>query len=189
MDYTEIFGAVTGLLYVALEIKQKKLMWIVGGISALVYIFIFFDSSLYAAAGLQIYFAAASLYGWCVWSSREGSEGSREPVVVPMPVRIAVISSSVALAAFFLLWYLLAEYSNDPAPFADALIAILSMLATFWVSHKFIQHWILWIAANIIAIYIYFSLALYATTALYFIYLIAAMVGWLHWRKFRRVLY
>ncbi|MDZ4059385.1 MAG: nicotinamide riboside transporter PnuC, partial [Bacteroidales bacterium] len=178
MDYTEIFGAITGTLFVILEIKQKKSMWIVGGISALVYIVVFFNSSLYAAAGVQLYFAAASIYGWYVWRSREGDEGSSDPEVVSMPLKVALISSGIAFLGFLLLWYLLAFYSNDPAPLADALIAALSMLATFWVSHKFIQHWFLWIVANFIAIYIYFSHALYATTALYFIYLIAAFAGW-----------
>jgi hypothetical protein len=34
----------------------------------------------------------------------------------------------------------------------------------------------------------YLSQGLYATTALYFIYIIAAMAGIVHWRKFRQVL-
>ena len=43
MDVTEVIGAVAGFLYVILEIRQKKAMWIVGGISALFYILLFFN--------------------------------------------------------------------------------------------------------------------------------------------------
>ena len=48
MDVTEVIGAVAGFLYVILEIRQKKAMWIVGGISALFYILLFFNASLSA---------------------------------------------------------------------------------------------------------------------------------------------
>lgn len=73
-------------------------------------------------------------------------------------------------------------------PATDAAIAALSMLATYWVANRFIENWILWIAANIAAVYMYFTLELYATTALYIIYAVAALAGYVHWRKFPRVL-
>ncbi len=188
MDYTEIFGAVTGLLYVILEIKQRKIMWIVGGISALVYSLIFLKSSLYAAMGLQIYFLFASVYGWIAWSRQSGSSDSDNPFIVPLSFKRAAFSILATLLIFIVIWYILKNYSNDPVPVIDSIIASLSILATYWVSRKHIQHWLIWIVADILAVCMYSSQGLYATTALYFIYIIAATAGFFHWRKFQRVL-
>ncbi|MHC1778885.1 MAG: nicotinamide riboside transporter PnuC [Bacteroidales bacterium] len=188
MDYTEIFGAVTGLLYVILEIKQRKIMWIVGGISALVYSLIFFESSLYAAMGLQLYFLGASVYGWIAWSRQSDISAGDKPVIVPLSLKRAFFSILITLLVFALIWYILKNYSNDPMPVTDSIIAALSMLATYWVSRKHIQHWLIWIVADILAVYMYSSQGLYATTALYFIYIIAASAGFFHWRKFPLVL-
>ncbi|GAB1474867.1 nicotinamide riboside transporter PnuC [Bacteroidota bacterium] len=188
MDYTEIFGAVTGLLYVILEIKQRKMMWIVGGISALVYSLIFFESSLYAAMGLQLYFLFASVYGWIAWSRQSKTLEGSSLFIVPLSMKRALYSFLVSILIFAVIWYVLKFHSNDPMPVTDSIIASLSILATYWVSRKHIQHWIVWIVADILAIYMYYSQELYATTALYFIYIIAAVAGFFHWRKFPLVL-
>ena len=38
----EYFGVLTGLLYLFLEIRQHRAMWVVGFLTSLVYVFVFF---------------------------------------------------------------------------------------------------------------------------------------------------
>ena len=179
---TEIFGALAGLLYVYLEIRQRRWMWIVGGLSALVYIFVFFDAGLYAAMAFQFYFVGASLYGWKKW----GAESIQ--LTVRMPLKTALISITLIAAATLLFWILLRQIDSDPMPFTDGFIFALSMVATYWVGNRYIEHWYLWFIANSLSIYMYISQALYPTMILYIIFLIASVVGYMRWRKFRRVL-
>ena len=40
----EYFGVLTGLLYLFLEIRQHRAMWVVGFLTSLVYVFVFFFS-------------------------------------------------------------------------------------------------------------------------------------------------
>ena len=188
MNYAEVFGALSGFLYVILEIKQNKYMWIVGGISALVYTVIFLQSSLFASMGLQIWYVGASFYGWVMWRNQSQKTGLEEPMIMRLNKRKVLWSSIIALLGFFILWYILVKYSSDPMPWIDAFIASLSMLATYWVANRFIQHWLLWIVADLFAVYMYFSQGLYATVFLYVAYTIAAIAGLYHWRKFRKVL-
>lgn len=187
MEWTEIAGALTGFLYVILEIRQKRAMWIVGALSAILYMAVFFGSALYAAGALQIYYLAVSVYGWRKWGASAGGEMDRE-VTFRLAPRRAFTSAAVAAAGFLVIYYVLAEYADDPYPATDALVAAMSMLATWWVSGKHIENWLLWIVADIIAAMLFFSQELYATTALYVIYAIAAAAGYLHWRKFPREL-
>jgi len=66
-NYIEVFGAVTGILYVFLEIKQNPLLWPVGIITSGVYIYVFFIGKLYADMCLQTYYVVISIFGWYWW--------------------------------------------------------------------------------------------------------------------------
>ena len=188
MDWIEIFAAATGLLYVVLEIKQKRWMWIIGALSALVYMAVFFSSALYAAMGLQVYYLIVSIYGWRKWGEEGSKENLNREAVVRMKYKFMSISFLVSLVCYFLLIWILENFTADPNPRLDALITIISMLATYWVTRKHIEHWLLWIIADALAVFLYIQQGLYATTALYVIYIVAAVAGYLHWRKFPRVL-
>jgi nicotinamide mononucleotide transporter len=86
-NYIEIFGAVTGILYVFLEIKQNLWLWPVGIITSAVYIWVFFTGKLYADMSLQVYYLAISIIGWFWWirgsglraQGKEGATGNRQP--------------------------------------------------------------------------------------------------------------
>lgn len=64
----EVFGFVTGLIYLFLEIRQKKIMWVVGAISGAAYIIIFMNQRLFANMSIQIYYLLVSIYGWLAWT-------------------------------------------------------------------------------------------------------------------------
>jgi len=78
-NYIEIFGAVTGILYVIFEIRQNIWLWPVGIITSAVYIWIFFTGKLYADMSLQVYYLVISILGWFWWVRGEnGREGEGE---------------------------------------------------------------------------------------------------------------
>ena len=79
-NYIEVFGAVTGIIYVFLEIRQTIWLWPVGILTSAVYIWIFFTSKIYADMSLQVYYLAISILGWYWWAKgtrvhRSFSEG------------------------------------------------------------------------------------------------------------------
>ena len=75
-NYIEIFGAITGIIYVFLEIRQNIWLWPVGIITSGVYIWIFFTGKLYADMSLQGYYLVISILGWYWWvKKRSGRVG------------------------------------------------------------------------------------------------------------------
>lgn len=66
-NYIEVFGAVTGIIYVILEIRQTIWLWPVGIITSAVYIWVFFTSRFYADGSLQVYYLVISCLGWYWW--------------------------------------------------------------------------------------------------------------------------
>ncbi len=79
-NWVEIFGAVTGIIYVFLEIKQNLWLWPVGIVTSAVYILVFFTSKFYADMSLQAYYLAISCLGWYWWlrGSRRKTAGNRQ---------------------------------------------------------------------------------------------------------------
>ena len=61
-NYIEVFGAVAGIIYVFLEIRQNIWLWPVGIITSAVYIWVFFTSKFYADMSLQGYYLVISCY-------------------------------------------------------------------------------------------------------------------------------
>ena len=66
-NWIEVFGAITGVIYVFLEIRQNIWLWPVGIITSAVYIIVFFTSKFYADMSLQVYYLVISCAGWYWW--------------------------------------------------------------------------------------------------------------------------
>ena len=76
-NYIEIFGAVTGIIYVFLEIRQTIWLWPVGIITSAVYIWVFFTSKFYADMSLQGYYLVISCLGWYWWTRGKNGRSKR----------------------------------------------------------------------------------------------------------------
>jgi nicotinamide mononucleotide transporter len=77
-NYIELFGAVAGIIYVFLEIRQTIWLWPVGIITSAVYILVFLESKFYADMSLQVYYLVISVMGWYWWRKGTGHTSSSE---------------------------------------------------------------------------------------------------------------
>ena len=73
-NWIEIFGAITGIIYVFLEIRQNIWLWPVGIVTSAVYIIVFFTSKFYADMSLQGYYLVISFVGWYWWVRGAGRQ-------------------------------------------------------------------------------------------------------------------
>jgi len=71
-NWVEIFGAVSGIIYVFLEIRQNIWLWPIGIITSAVYILVFFTNKFYADMSLQVYYLVISVLGWYWWMKGTG---------------------------------------------------------------------------------------------------------------------
>ncbi len=68
----EIFTLVTGVIYLVLEIKQKNFMWVIGVITSLAAMYMFFNQGLYASFALNVYYFVISFWGLYQWRKDAG---------------------------------------------------------------------------------------------------------------------
>lgn len=196
----EIFGFVTGLIYLFLEIGQKKIMWVVGAISGAAYIIIFMNQGLYANMSIQIYYLLVSIYGWFMWArlkKREksgtdaGSDlkpGKGEDGKERICYKHADIKTLIWSALFFailsaVLFLFLKFFDKDPMPLLDSVTFSLSIIATWWLSRCIIDQWLVWVVTDVAIAAICFDSGLTLSGILYVLYSIFAIYGYLYWKK------
>lgn len=181
-NWIELAGSVLSIIYLYLSIKQRVSLWIFGFLCSLLYAIVFFQSKFYADMSLQFYYLGVSVLGWISWRAGKPENRKELPVKRTTPLSGAIILV-IALVLYFLYYFILSEYTDSPLPKADAFTTALSIVATWMLARKMIEHWWLWIIVDSVSAGLYFYRALYPTAILFVIYTIMAIIGYLQWKK------
>jgi nicotinamide mononucleotide transporter len=201
-NYIEIFGAVTGIIYVFLEIRQTIWLWPVGILTSAVYIWIFFTSKIYADMSLQCYYLAISILGWYWWTrgagqkdeeekgrmgewenGRQGEGEKNDLQVTRLKLKTGVVLAGVFVLLYALMWLVLTRLTDSPVPVRDSFITSLSIIATWMLARKIYEHWYLWIVVNFVSAVLFITRGLYPTVILYVVYGIMSFAGLVEWKK------
>ncbi|MEA4849856.1 MAG: nicotinamide riboside transporter PnuC [Paludibacter sp.] len=181
-NWIELLGSVLSIIYLYLSIKQKASLWIFGFLCSALYVVVFFQSKFYADMSLQFYYLGVSVFGWISWKAGKPENREELPVKRTTPLSGAIILI-IALVLYFLYYFILSEYTDSPLPKADSFTTALSIVATWMLARKMIEHWWLWIIVDSVSAGLYFYRALYPTAILFVIYTIMAIIGYLQWKK------
>jgi nicotinamide mononucleotide transporter len=197
--------AVTGIIYVFLEIRQTIWLWPVGIITSAVYIWVFFTGKLYADMSLQVYYLVISILGWYWWArgtgrraqgggkkmeGEKGGEGERERgrerkelQVTRLKLRTGVKLAVIFIVLYAVMWVVLSNLTDSPVPEWDSFLTSLSIIATWMLAQKIYEHWFLWIVINTAASILFLTRGLYPTVVLYFVYGVMSFAGIKEWKK------
>jgi nicotinamide mononucleotide transporter len=178
----EIAGFILAVIYLFLEIRERWPMWIVGIISSAFYVFIFFQSKIYAQMGLNAYFVLASCYGLYFWKLAPAREEKKlKTSRITLKMAWILLAISTLLSVF--IGYFLDKFTDSPVPYIDAALAALSVVATWMLARKILEHWYIWIATDLFSVGLYFHLHLYPTSLLYLMYGSMSFWGLMKWRE------
>ena len=176
----ELIAVFFGLWSVWNMKKENILVYPLGILNVLIYVYICYQTKLYAYAGINVFYAIMSIYGWYNWV-RKGPEDK--------PVRISSCSRKqyllfgfVILLLFILLRIFLIRCTDSSVPTWDALTTAIYIIASLLLALKKIEHWILWISGDIISIGLFASQNLYFSSLQFLIFTIIAVLGFLEWR-------
>ena len=182
--WVEIAGALLGVMYVFLSVKQNILTWLLGLLTSFLYIFVFFDSGFYADMTLQFYYVWVSIYGWIIWAKGKPTNYGKEELPVSRTnKKMAIILLGISFLLWGLIWFILKKFTNSPVPVGDSFITSLSIVATWMLARKKIEHWLVWIIVDSVSLLLYIYKELYPTVVLYAIYTVAAIWGYIVWKK------
>ncbi len=179
----EIIGAVTGLIYLYFSIRQNIWLWPWGIITSLIYVYVFFNAKFYADMSLQFYYLGISIYGWFFWRSVQRSDRKKLSSVVRASSVEWIVFVSVTILLTWVFGYGLDNFTDSPLPFWDAFTTAGSVVATWMLARKYLEHWLFWIVIDIVSLGTYIYKGLYPTVVLFSVYSAMAAIGYFQWKK------
>ena len=183
-SWIELIGALVSLVYLYFSYKQIIWLWPFGLLSALFYIWIYYFSGFYADMSLQVYYVFISLYGWYHWKVGNKTSGGKLKLQVSrINLRSIFILASVFVLLSLLISLILIRFTDSQVPVMDALTTAGSIVATWLLARKVLEHWLLWVVVDLVSMGLYIYKELYATAVLFFVYSIVAVAGYFAWKK------
>ncbi|MGM7637198.1 nicotinamide riboside transporter PnuC [Bacillus sp. Hm123] len=180
-SYIEIFASVMGVLNVWLLARQKVINFLFGAITVTSFMYIYFQTGLYAMVVLSFVQLLFNVYGWYYWIKNKGEEDVAPTRKLSRQGIMAwsfVILIATAVWSFFQI-----RYTDATSPYLDALVAVLGLVGQYLLSKKFIENWYTWIAMNIILTVICATTGLYVMIILNLINLFISIDGLLEWKR------
>lgn len=187
-EYIAVF---TGIASVWYSRKENILVYPVGLINTIIYIYISVDGKLFGEAGVNLYYTIMSIIGWYMWLKKDKKE---ETVL-----RITYASKKEWLQhiAFFLFFYITIfliltyfknEFYGGVIPWADAFASATAFTGMWLMTKKKVESWYWWISTNIASIPLYFVKHYVFTSVYYVVLLIFAFWGLAAWKKKAKVI-
>jgi nicotinamide mononucleotide transporter len=180
MSPLEWFAAALGLVAVWLTVREQVAAWPIGAVMVALYVYIFASAKLYADAGLQVIYFVLQFYGWYQWL-RGGTSHTTLHVSRSSRRTLALCTAIGTLGTLGLGW-LLARHTDQALPFWDSGIAAFSLVTQWMLARKLLENWIFWFLIDIVAVGVYATRGLVATTILYAVYIGLAVAGYRTWK-------
>jgi nicotinamide mononucleotide transporter len=180
MNVLEIAANVFNAASIFLAARNSVHVWWTSIVGCALFGWVFFDARLYADVTLQGFFILASAIGW--WRWLHGAGGEELPVrYSPRSLIVWATFAGAVVAASY--GWLLYRFTDAYAPFLDSIVLAFSVVGQLLLVARRVENWWFWLLVNTIAVPLYFSRALYVTSALYVAFWGNAVVALIKWRQ------
>lgn len=182
----EYVAVITGIASVFFSKKENILVYPVGLINTIIYVYISIEGSLFGEAAVNFYYTIMSIYGWILWAKRDQQHH------IVLNITSSSFKEWMQQLLFFAFFYIVifaalhwakkAFYANT-IPALDAFASATAFTGMWLMAKKKVESWYWWIATNITSIPLYFIKGYVLTSVYYLILLILALFGLIEWKK------
>ncbi|MDQ3552198.1 MAG: nicotinamide riboside transporter PnuC, partial [Bacteroidota bacterium] len=182
----EYIAVIAGIASVWFSRKENILVYPVGLINTIIYIYLSFKYHLIGEASVNFYYTVVSIYGWYLWSKKDLKQ---RPVLKITTssfkewMQQLLFFSAFYIIIFFSLQYLKEVFAEGAIPWADAFASATAYTGMWLMAKKKVESWYWWIATNIASIPLFFVKGLTFTSVYFFILLIMAFFGLITWKQ------
>ena len=184
--WLEFIAVISGIASVWFSRLENILVYPVGLINTIIYIFISIKGHLYGEASVNLYYTIMSIYGWILWAKKD--EQQQHIVLITFSskkewMQQLLFFASFYITIFFSLSYLKINFSPGAIPWADAFASATAYTGMWLMAKKKVESWHWWIATNISSIPLYFVKHYVFTSVYYLVLLVLAIFGLLSWKN------
>ena len=181
-----VLEAIAFVLGIASVVYAKRVnIWVypVGLVSTVITVYLLYRASYFGDMMMNVYYSAMSIYGWWNWARRK-----EDRPLVPISrtnARERWIGLAMCLVTMVITYlvYVLADYELAAENYIDVFTSGIFFTAMWFMANKKIEHWMLWIFADLITVPLYAYRGLGMLSLQYLIFTILAIQGLIAWRK------
>ncbi len=182
-EYIAVFAGIASVWF---SRKENILVYPVGLINTIIYVFISFEGQLFGEVSVNFYYTVMSFYGWYLWLKKDKEH---HPVV---QITFSnqrwwfyqlLFFGSFYIVIYFSLNYLKQNFAAGAIPWADAFASATAFTGMWLMTKKKVESWYWWIATNIASIPLYFVKQYMFTSVYYFVLLLMSVFGLLTWMQ------
>ncbi len=143
-------------------------------------ILLLMEAQLYAESLLNVYYIVMSVYGWVYWVKKR----DQPPVKVTWSTRTEwIISLSISLGGWAVLYFLLRYFTPSNVPLWDAFVSSTAWAGMWLLARRKIENWIFLNISNLFAVPLLFYKKLPMFAVLTIFLFIVACFGYFDWRR------
>ena len=186
----EYIAVVFGIGSVWYSRKENILVYPVGLVNTLIYIYLSIKGHLIGEASVNLYYTIVSVYGWIVWARKDSLH--RPVLQITRSTSREWIHQLLFFIAFYIgiflcLSYLKNNFLPGVLPAADSFASATAFTGMWLMARKKVESWYWWIATNIASIPLYYVKGYAFTSVYYLVLLVLAFSGLAEWKlKTRR---
>ena len=183
LEYIAVF---TGIASVWFSRIENILVYPVGLINTIIYIYLSIQGDLYGEASVNFYYTVMSIWGWYLWIRKNEKKELILHITYSdrrMWFDQLLFFLFFYLAIFFLLTYLKKSFAPGAIPWADAFASATAFTGMWLMTKKKVESWYWWIATDFASVPLYFVKGYVFTSVYYLILLVFAFWGLTEWQK------
>lgn len=184
MSVWELVAVVLGIAYLLLAMRESLWCWYAAFVSTAIFLFIFWDVSLFMESALQVFYLVMAVYGWQQWRRTGTDQDSLRISSWSLKSHCYAIGGIIFLSICS--GTLLEHFSTAKLPFLDSFTTWGSIITTWMVTRKILENWLYWIVIDGVSIFLYLDRGLYLTALLFMAYLVIVVFGYRKWLQHYR---
>lgn len=172
-----------GILSVWYAKKERVLVYPTGLLGTALTVYLLYRAQYLGDMMMNVYYSLMSLYGWYQWSLMDQGKPR-------LPISRTSVSERWIGMGFFVFTtvvtygvYQAFDYDMQWYNYADMMTSGFFFTAMWYMANKKIEHWILWIVADVITVPLYAYRGLGMLSLQYLIFTVLAIQGLTAWRK------
>lgn len=182
-EYLAVFAGIASVWFSRIE---NILVYPVGLINTIIYVWISIEGQLLGEASVNFYYTVMSIYGWILWTKKDTAQHLVVNITFSdkkwWKYQLSFFAAFYVVI-YFSLTYLKKDFAPGAIPWADALASASAFTGMWLMTKKKVESWYWWIATNIASVPLYFAKLYVFTSVYYMVLLVMAVFGLLEWMK------
>ena len=181
--FLEIMAVLFGLASVVFAMKNNILVYPIGIISTVIYVYLLNKWGLIGDMLINGYYTTMSIYGWYIWT-RKSQNKPEFPIsrITIKEIYHGIIIFLITIVFVVAVYKYFDKFTSWTA-YVDTFTTGIFFVGMWLMAKRKIENWLLWIIGDLVSVPLYFYKGYTFTSIQYAIFTIIAIYGYLEWTK------